>query len=328
MDAAGVKILCQGRAKPDGADYRVLDADGKPVPFQLDFHDADHYSLLTFKVDNPKQKFYVYFGNPKATRAAEQTPDFPAPGGGPPTGGWVPHCGFRLPDHRPAARRRPRQGTRPRQHRRNDQADRRQQGEGRRPLAAPRRRRLQPVRIVGLLHQHLPRLGARAQGGAVPVLHRLQQGVVLVPGRQAADPLARLSHRRARHARRGQRQGRADRRAALPGVLPRSDAAGTHGLPRLAAVRRRRQFLRHTGVVFHRPARRRCDGLRRPQRAAAPLRAGHHGFRLAGGARRGPVHPRPLRRRQDAGRCRTGRNITGTSATARRPTGPRPITST
>ncbi len=94
VDAAGVKILCQGRAKPDGADYRILDADGKPVPFQLDFHDADHYSLLTFKADNPKQKFYVYFGNPKATRAAEQTPDFPAPGGGPPTGGWVPHADF------------------------------------------------------------------------------------------------------------------------------------------------------------------------------------------------------------------------------------------
>jgi tetratricopeptide (TPR) repeat protein len=94
VDAAGVKILCQGRAKPDGADYRVLDADGKLVPFQLDFHDADHYSLLTFKTDNPKQKFYVYFGNPKATRAVEQTPDFPAPGGGPPTGGWVPHADF------------------------------------------------------------------------------------------------------------------------------------------------------------------------------------------------------------------------------------------
>ena len=94
VDAAGVKVLCQGRAKPDGADYRVLDANGKPVSFQLDFHDPDHYSLLTFKVENPKQRFYVYFGNPKATRAPEQTPDFPAPGGGPSAGGWVPHCGF------------------------------------------------------------------------------------------------------------------------------------------------------------------------------------------------------------------------------------------
>ena len=94
VDAAGVRVLCQGRTRPDGADYRVLDAAGKPVPFQLDFHDADRYSLLTFKVENPKQRFYVYFGNPKATRAPEQTPDFPAPGGGPPVGGWTPHSDF------------------------------------------------------------------------------------------------------------------------------------------------------------------------------------------------------------------------------------------
>ena len=74
VDAAGVKVLGQGHAKPDGSDYRVLDADGKPVPFQLDFHDADHYSLLTFKVENPKQRFYVYFGNPKAARAPSRRP--------------------------------------------------------------------------------------------------------------------------------------------------------------------------------------------------------------------------------------------------------------
>ncbi len=79
VDAAGVKILCQGRAKADGSDYRVLDAAGKPVPFQLDFHDADHYSLLTFKVDNPKQRFYVYFGNPKAARAPSKRRTFRRP---------------------------------------------------------------------------------------------------------------------------------------------------------------------------------------------------------------------------------------------------------
>ena len=40
---------------------------------------------------------------------------------------------------------------------------------------------------------------------------------------------------------------------ALPGVLPRDDAAGAHGLSRLAAVRRRGQFLRHPGVVLSPP---------------------------------------------------------------------------
>ena len=42
-DVCGVKVLCQGRAKPDGGDYRVLDAAGKPVPFQITFHDAARY---------------------------------------------------------------------------------------------------------------------------------------------------------------------------------------------------------------------------------------------------------------------------------------------
>ncbi len=39
-DTAGVRILGQGRGKDDGADFRVLDAGGKPVPFQVAFHDA------------------------------------------------------------------------------------------------------------------------------------------------------------------------------------------------------------------------------------------------------------------------------------------------
>src|SRR5437868_8739675 len=56
VDTAAVKILCHGRAKPDGGDYRVLDAAGKPVPFQITFHDPDRYSLLSFRVVNPKQR--------------------------------------------------------------------------------------------------------------------------------------------------------------------------------------------------------------------------------------------------------------------------------
>src|SRR5262249_4007214 len=56
VDTAGVKVLCQGRAKPDGSDYRVLDAAGKPVPFQLTFHDAARYSLISFHAENPQQR--------------------------------------------------------------------------------------------------------------------------------------------------------------------------------------------------------------------------------------------------------------------------------
>lgn len=94
VDTAGVRILCQGKAKADGSDYRVLDADGKPVPFQLMFYDAERYFLLAFRAANPKQRFFVYFGNPKAERAAEQVIAKAAPGSGPPKAAWVPKYGF------------------------------------------------------------------------------------------------------------------------------------------------------------------------------------------------------------------------------------------
>jgi len=94
VDTAGVRILCQGKSKADGSDYRVLDAAGKSVPFQIMFHDAERYSLLSFRAANPKQRYFVYFGNPKAERAAEQVIAKPAPGSGPPKAGWVPKYGL------------------------------------------------------------------------------------------------------------------------------------------------------------------------------------------------------------------------------------------
>jgi tetratricopeptide (TPR) repeat protein len=95
-DTCGVKVLCAGRANPNGSDYRVLDGAGKPLPFQLCFHDSERYSLISFKCDNPRGKYFVYFDNPKAARAAEQVADHPAPGAGPPKGAWVPKFGFVL----------------------------------------------------------------------------------------------------------------------------------------------------------------------------------------------------------------------------------------
>jgi TolA-binding protein len=96
VDTAGVKVLCQGQAKPDGSDYRVLDAAGKAVPFQLVYHDAERYSLISFQAANPRQRFFVYFGNPSASRAAEEVPADATPGSGPPRGPWVPRYGFVL----------------------------------------------------------------------------------------------------------------------------------------------------------------------------------------------------------------------------------------
>src|SRR5579872_398430 len=72
IDTVAVKVLCQGRVKADGSDYRVLDAAGKPVPFQLTFHDAGRYSLISFRAADPRGRYFVYFGNPQAMRSSEQ----------------------------------------------------------------------------------------------------------------------------------------------------------------------------------------------------------------------------------------------------------------
>src|SRR5438034_5782584 len=95
-DVCGVKVLCQGRARADGSDYRVVDSAGKALPFQLCFHDHERYSLISFRCDNAKAKYFVYFDNPKATRAAEQVVHEIDPGKGPPKGAWVPKYGFVL----------------------------------------------------------------------------------------------------------------------------------------------------------------------------------------------------------------------------------------
>ncbi len=96
VDTAAVKVLACGRAKPDGSDYRVRDAAGKPVPFQIAFHDAARYTLLAFRVTDPRAKYFVYFGNAAAARAPEQVAADPEPGTGPPGGDWVPHQGLVL----------------------------------------------------------------------------------------------------------------------------------------------------------------------------------------------------------------------------------------
>ena len=39
VDSASVRVVHQGRAKPDGSDFRLRDAAGKTVPFQLTWHE-------------------------------------------------------------------------------------------------------------------------------------------------------------------------------------------------------------------------------------------------------------------------------------------------
>ena len=94
VDTAAVRILCQGQGRPDGADYRVLDSSGNPLPFQVMFHDAGRYTLISFRATDARQPYYVYYGNPQASRAAEEIVADPKPGSGPPQAAWVPRYGL------------------------------------------------------------------------------------------------------------------------------------------------------------------------------------------------------------------------------------------
>ena len=91
--------------------------------------------------------------------------DFPAPGGGPPTGGWVPHCGFVY-----QTIDRPHADDPAKEHDPDTIDEMVKLIAGSKAKTAPASSGASPtvttVRIVGLLHQHLSRLGARAEGGA------------------------------------------------------------------------------------------------------------------------------------------------------------------
>ena len=96
VDCAAVRIVHQGRARSDASDFRVVDAAGKPVPFQVTWHDPDGYSWLSFRTVRPvaSSKFFVYYGNPKAQRSPEQVVSPTKPGAGAPKGAWIPHHGL------------------------------------------------------------------------------------------------------------------------------------------------------------------------------------------------------------------------------------------
>ena len=96
VQTAAVKVVCQGRTRADGRDYRVVDGNGGPVPFELTFHDAAHYSLIAFRAAGAAagQKYFVYFDNPDAPPDPRRAVSDPTPGSGAPTGGWTPRSGF------------------------------------------------------------------------------------------------------------------------------------------------------------------------------------------------------------------------------------------
>lgn len=93
-DTAVVRVLLQGGSRADGNDLRVLDASGRPVPFQVLHHDPARDALIAFRATAPRTRYLVYFANPNAPAAPERIALDPRPGAGPPKAAWVPHAGL------------------------------------------------------------------------------------------------------------------------------------------------------------------------------------------------------------------------------------------
>ncbi|OQA01861.1 MAG: PKD domain protein [Planctomycetes bacterium ADurb.Bin412] len=101
VDVAAVRIHHSGTAHPQGYDYRIFDSAGKPVPWQLTFHDPRRDSLLSFRCPAPQDTFTIYFGKPDADVDPMQAIADPRPGSGPPAAGpaaqgWIPRAGLVL----------------------------------------------------------------------------------------------------------------------------------------------------------------------------------------------------------------------------------------
>jgi tetratricopeptide (TPR) repeat protein len=99
VDVAAVRIEHIGLASPDGNDFRVFDAGGRAVPFQLTHHTPDRDALLSFRCAAGNGTFAVYFGNASAPRAPTMAIFDTSVGAGPPqpgsaADGWIPRAGL------------------------------------------------------------------------------------------------------------------------------------------------------------------------------------------------------------------------------------------
>ena len=113
VDVAAVRIHHSGGALPDGDDYRIFDQAGRPVAYQVTYHHPERDTLLSFRCDDGRGEFAVYYGKPGAARdpmraVVDATPGGGAPKPGPGAGGWIPRAGLVL-----TTMRRPREATNP-----------------------------------------------------------------------------------------------------------------------------------------------------------------------------------------------------------------------
>lgn len=106
-DVAAVRVLHGGSAAADGRDYRVFDAAGAAVPYELAYHHSERDTLLLVRCQTVGKdaKLCVYWGNAGATvdpmRAIPGDPDADGlrtrpPTPGPASGGWIPRAGLVL----------------------------------------------------------------------------------------------------------------------------------------------------------------------------------------------------------------------------------------
>ena len=101
VDVAAVRIRHAGMVCEDGRDYRIFNAAGKPVPYQITYHDARRDTLISFRCAGLDERFYIYFGKPDAQADPMRAITKEQPGAGPPkpgpaAGGWIPKAGLVL----------------------------------------------------------------------------------------------------------------------------------------------------------------------------------------------------------------------------------------
>ena len=93
VDAAGVKILCQGRANPTAPTTASSTPTVSRSPSSSISTTPTIIRCSPSRLITQNRGFTSTLAIPRPP-APEQTADSPAPGGGPPAGGWVPHSDF------------------------------------------------------------------------------------------------------------------------------------------------------------------------------------------------------------------------------------------
>lgn len=96
IDTAIAHVTHAGLAQLDGDDFRVFDATGKPVSYELLYHTPDRDSLIAFEVPGEGGDYAIYFNNPDAARDPLRVDSAKAVAAGRADEGWLPRAGLVL----------------------------------------------------------------------------------------------------------------------------------------------------------------------------------------------------------------------------------------